>query len=298
MYVHSLAALTSRWDKTTLLCCSASTPILQKLPKCLQGFALSATQHSSILLITWLLRSKGPQSAYFLSFNWLTLITVPAVQVLKLKKGLLLLLLLPLESHLQSQKPLLHLFLGSFQFPPKWLRPILKTSLIAWISLALHTNILPTPHQDRLMPPVKTENYITPRPTWSLCDGLQSLKSSQMPLAALMPLMDHLPTLLPISVTPLLSNDNSSITVRMIQSSSLCLPDPHPLMAVDLLPHLNLPEITSQRPLPCHMHIQSPCPASLCHHFGVECVRGVSTIVWWHFGFGRVTALPQRLVHL
>ena len=188
MYIHSLAALTSHWDKTTLLCCSASTPILQKLPKCLQGFALSATQHSLILLITWLLWSKGPQSAYFLSFNWLTLITVPAVQVLKLKKGLLLLLLLPLESHLQSQKPLLHLFLGSFQFSPKWLRPILKTSLITWISLALHTNVLLTPHQDRLTPLVKTANYITPRLTWSLCDGLKSLKSSQMPLAALMPL--------------------------------------------------------------------------------------------------------------
>lgn len=101
-----------------------------------------------------------------------------------------------------------------------------------------------------------------------------------MPLAALMPLTDHLPTLLPISVMPLLSNDNSLITVRMIQSSSPCLPDPHPSMAVDLLPHLNLPEITSLRPLPCHMHIQSPCPASLCHHFGVERVRGVSTIVW------------------
>ena len=132
-----------------------------------------------------------------------------------------------------------------------------RTSLVPWISLAPCIDVLPTPHQDKLMPPVKTANYVTHRLIQSLYDGLQNLKSSWMPSATLLPLTDHLPTLLHI-------NNSPSVTKRMVHYNSPCLPNPPPPMTVNLLPHLNRLEIMSQHPLPLCMLIQSHHPASLC----------------------------------
>ena len=69
-----------------------------------------------------------------------------------------------------------------------------------------------------------------------LPNGLLILKSSQMPLAAPMLLMDPLQTFLHINEMSLPSNNNYMITERMIPFVFLCLLDPLP-MAANLLSH-------------------------------------------------------------
>ena len=69
-----------------------------------------------------------------------------------------------------------------------------------------------------------------------LPNGLLILKSSQMPLAAPMLLVDPLQTSLHINEMSLPSNDNYMITERMIPFVFLCSLDPLP-MAANILSH-------------------------------------------------------------